>query len=94
MPYSSQAPPYYSSTPIGNENVLNVGLHEFPEFSTQMALGGMSGGHETTSNAKDSTPARRKSPNWTTDQNLVLISGWIKYGTNNVVGRNKKSDSY
>jgi hypothetical protein len=94
VPYSSKAPPYYSSTPMRNKNILNVGLHEFPEFSTQMALGGMSGGHEATSNAKDSTPARRKSPNWTTDQNLVLISGWIKYGTNNVVGRNKKSDSY
>jgi hypothetical protein len=79
---------------MGNENVLNVGLHEFHEFSTQMALGSMSGGHETTPNAKDSTHARWKSPNWTTDQNLVLISGWIKYGTNNVVGRNKKSDSY
>ena len=29
---------------MGNENVLNVGLDEFPEFSTQMALGAMSGG--------------------------------------------------
>jgi len=26
MPYSSQAPPYYSSTPMENENVPNVGL--------------------------------------------------------------------
>jgi len=39
MPYSSEAPPYYSSTPMGNQNVPNVGLDEFPEFSTQMALG-------------------------------------------------------
>jgi hypothetical protein len=45
VPYSSKAPPYYSSTPMRNKNILNVGLHEFPEFSTQMALGGMSGGH-------------------------------------------------
>jgi hypothetical protein len=25
---------------------------------------------------------------------LVLISGWIEYGTDSVVGRNQKSDSY
>ncbi|ONK61534.1 uncharacterized protein A4U43_C08F30960 [Asparagus officinalis] len=77
MPYSSQAPPYYSSTPMGNENVQNVGANEFPEFSTQMALGGMSGGHEATPNPEDSTPARRKSPRWTTEQNLAqeLYSG-------------------
>ena len=62
MPYSSQASPYYSSTPMGNENVLNVGLDEFPEFSTQMALGGMIGGHEATRKTKDSTPAHRKTP--------------------------------
>jgi hypothetical protein len=78
---------------MGNENSPNVDF-EFPEFSTQMALGGMIGGHEATPNANDSTPARRKNPNWNTDQNLVLISGWIKYGTNSVVGRNQKSDSY
>jgi hypothetical protein len=35
----------------------------------------MSGGHEATPNAKGSTHAHWKSPNWTTDQNLVLISG-------------------
>ncbi|KAK2436024.1 hypothetical protein QL285_021040 [Trifolium repens] len=38
MSYSSQAPPYYPSTPTGNEKNLNVGLHECPEFSTQMTL--------------------------------------------------------
>ncbi|CAI8591647.1 unnamed protein product [Vicia faba] len=94
MSYSSQAPPYYSSTPMGNENFPNVVLDEFPDFSTQMALGGMSGGHGATPNVEDSTPVRQKSPKWTTGQNLVLISGWIKYGTDNVVGRNQKSDSY
>jgi hypothetical protein len=62
MPYSSQASLYYSSTPTGNENVLNVGPREFPEFSSQMALGGMSSGHEATPNAKDSTSTHRKSP--------------------------------
>ncbi|CAI8591430.1 unnamed protein product [Vicia faba] len=94
MSYSSQAPPYYSSTPMGNENVPNIGLDEFPDFSTQTTLGGMSGGYGATPNAKDSTYVRRKSPKWTTDQNLVLISGWIKYGTDSVVGNNQKSDSY
>jgi hypothetical protein len=62
MPYSSQTPPYNSSTPMGNENVLNVGLDEFSEFSTQMALGGMICGYEATQNAKDSTLARQKKP--------------------------------
>ncbi|XP_058783410.1 uncharacterized protein LOC131658093 [Vicia villosa] len=94
MSYSSQAPPYYSSTPKENENVPNVRLDEFPEFSTQTALGGMSGGHEATPNTEDSTHVRRKSPKWTTGQTLILISGWIKYGTDSVVGRNQKSDSY
>jgi hypothetical protein len=60
-----------------NENILNVELREFPEFSTQMTLGSMSGGHEATPNAKDSNHASRKNPNWTTEQNLVLISEWI-----------------
>jgi hypothetical protein len=75
MPYSSQAPPYYPSTPMGNENVLNVVLHEFPEFSTQITLGSMRCGSEATPNANDSNSARRKNPNRTTEQNLVLISG-------------------
>ncbi|XP_058725999.1 glutathione S-transferase T3-like [Vicia villosa] len=94
MPYSSQTPPDYSSTPMRNENISNVGVDEFPEFSTQMDIGAMRGGQGATPNADDSTPIRRKSPKWTTDQNLVLISGWIKYGTDSVVGRNQKSDSY
>ncbi|XP_058733879.1 uncharacterized protein LOC131605551 [Vicia villosa] len=89
--YSSQTPPYYSSTPTGNEIVPIVELDEFP---TQVTLGAMSGGQGATPNAEDSTPVRRKNPKWSTDQNLVLISGWIKYGTDSVVGRNQKSDSY
>jgi len=48
MSYSPQAHSYYSSIPMGNENVMNVGLDEFPEFSTQMALGGMIDVHEAT----------------------------------------------
>ncbi|XP_058783304.1 glutathione S-transferase T3-like [Vicia villosa] len=41
MPYSSQTPPDYSSTPMRNENISNVGVDEFPEFSTQMDIGAM-----------------------------------------------------
>ncbi|CAI8602047.1 unnamed protein product [Vicia faba] len=62
MSYSSQAPPYYSSTPIENENVPNVGLDEFSDFSTEIALGGMNGGHEATPNAEDSTPVKKSQP--------------------------------
>ncbi|CAI8604815.1 unnamed protein product [Vicia faba] len=54
----------------------------------------MSGDHGATPNAEDSTPVRQKIPKLTTDQNLVIISGWIKYGIDSVVGRNQKSDSY
>ncbi|CAI8616806.1 unnamed protein product [Vicia faba] len=53
MSYSSQKPPYYSFTPMENENVSNVGLDEFPDFSIQTALGGMSDGHGATPNAED-----------------------------------------
>ena len=77
-----------------NENVVNVGASEFPEFSTQMSLGGTGGVNEATPHAEDSTRTRRKSPKWSTEQNLVLLSGWIKYGTDSIVGRNKKSESY
>ena len=41
MSYSSQ-PPAYSSTPTDNEIAQNVGATEFPEFSTQVTLGGVS----------------------------------------------------
>ncbi|KAG7578909.1 Harbinger transposase-derived protein [Arabidopsis thaliana x Arabidopsis arenosa] len=93
MSYSSQAPSY-SSTPMGNETNTNVRATEFPEFSTQMALGGMSGVHEAIRNEEDSTPTRPRSSKWTTEQNWVLLSGWIKYGTDSIVGRNQKGDSY
>lgn len=45
-------------------------------------------------NADDSAQACRRSPKWTTDQNLVLLSEWIKYGTDSIVGRNQKSKAY
>lgn len=52
------------------------------------------GVNETTPNAEASTPFRKKSPNWTTAQNLVLFKGWIKYGTDSVIEKNKKSEAY
>ncbi|KAL0834979.1 hypothetical protein Bca101_086868 [Brassica carinata] len=59
-----------------------------------MTLGGISGVNEATLGADSSASATRKSVKWTTEQNLVLLSGWIKYGTNSVVGRNQKSESF
>ncbi|XP_048619623.1 uncharacterized protein LOC106426491 [Brassica napus] len=93
MSYSSQ-PPAYSSTPTDNEIAQNVGATEFPEFSTQVTLGGVSEANEATPRADTSTPATRKSVKWTTEQNLVLLSGWIKHGTDSVVGRNQRSESF
>ena len=95
MPYPSQGTPPNIYMPMGNENVPNVGTGAFPEFSTQMTLGGMTGDTEVTATAEEDVPnVRKKSARWTTEQNLVLLSGWIKYGTNSVVGRNQKSEQY
>ncbi|XP_013617288.1 PREDICTED: glutathione S-transferase T3-like [Brassica oleracea var. oleracea] len=93
MQYFSQTPPL-SSTPTSDENVLRA--TEFPEFYNQIGLGGMSGASEPISDANANEPAqaRRKIPKWTTNQNLVLLSGWIKYGTDSIVGRNQKSEAY
>ncbi|RID65614.1 hypothetical protein BRARA_D00798 [Brassica rapa] len=74
MSYSSQ-PPTYSSTPKDKKIASNVGATEFPEFSTQMTLGGISGVNEATLGADSSASATRKSVKWTTEQNLVLLSG-------------------
>ncbi|AES61629.2 glutathione S-transferase T3 [Medicago truncatula] len=45
---------------------------------------------------EDTTPKSKKNqqPSWNTEQNLVLISGWIKYGICSVVGRNQTSEPY
>ena len=59
-----------------------------------MTLGGINGGNEATPGADNSTHATRKNIKWTTEQNLVLLSGWIKYGTYNIVGRNQNSESF
>ena len=74
MQYFSQTPPL-SSTPTGDENAPKA--TEFPDFFTQVALGGMSDVSEPIpdANADDSAQARRRSPKWTTDQNLVQLSG-------------------
>jgi len=93
MSYPSQAPPYFP-TPTCNETDSNLGATDFPEFSTQMALGGISNIHEALRDAEDSTPARRRSPKWTNDQNLVLLSGWIKFGTDSIIGKNQKGETY
>ena len=80
----SQTPPF------------NDGAPEFPGFSTQMTIGGMTTANEVTPNSEDSTPKSRKNytPAWNTEQNLVLISGWIKFGTNSIVGKNQKGETY
>jgi len=81
---------------MGNGNFSSVGAPEFPEFSSQIILGGMTGANEVTQNPEDSTPNRKKNqqPAWNTKQNSVLISGWIKYETSSVVGRNQKGETY
>ncbi|WJX87761.1 hypothetical protein P8452_69919 [Trifolium repens] len=72
------------------------GAPEFSGFSTQIIIGGMTVANEVTPNSEDSTHKSRKNhtPAWNTAQNLVLISGWIKFGTNSVVGRNQKGETY
>jgi len=94
--YPSQTPMFNAYMSMGNENVPSVGAPEFLEFSTQITLGGITGANEVTPNPEDSTPNRKKNqqPTWTTEQNLVLISGWIKYGTTSVVRRNQKDNTY
>ncbi|XP_057432754.1 uncharacterized protein LOC130725553 [Lotus japonicus] len=96
MRYPSQTPPFSGYMPMVNENFSSVDAPEFPEFSTQMTLGGMTAANQVTSNQEDSTPKRKKilSPTWNTAQNLVLISGWIKCGTRSVVGKNQKGETF
>ncbi|XP_024642283.1 glutathione S-transferase T3 [Medicago truncatula] len=56
----------------------------------------MTRANEATPIPEDSTPKSKKTqqPAWNTEQNLVLISGWIKYGTCSVVGRNQTDKAY
>ena len=96
MRYPSQTPPFNGYMPMGNENFPSVGTSQFPEFSTQITPGGMTVSNEVTPSPEDSTPRSKKSkePAWNTEQNLVLISAWIKYGTDSVVGRNQRGETY
>jgi len=82
--------------PMENENFPSVGASEFPEFSTQMTPGGMAVANEVTPNPEDSTPKSKKNqqPAWNTEQNLVLISVWIKFWTSSVVRRNQRGKTY
>jgi len=94
MRYPSQTPPFNGYMPMVNENFQSVG--EFSEFSTQINRGGMTRANEVTPIPEESTPKSKKNqqPPWNTEQNLVLISGWIKYGTCSVVGRNQTGEAY
>ncbi|GAA0156390.1 hypothetical protein LIER_13902 [Lithospermum erythrorhizon] len=84
----------YANTTFASQN-LNVESTEIPEFSTQMTLGGMSCANaETPQNDEETRRTRKKNIKWTTEQNLVLHSGWIKFGTDSVIGRNQKGDTF
>jgi len=90
MRYSSQTPPFNGYMLMENEKFSGVGASQFPEFSTQITPSGMTVANEVTQDLEDSTPKSKKSkePAWNTQQNLVLISALIKFGTSSVVGRN------
>ncbi|KAL9662813.1 hypothetical protein QQ045_027647 [Rhodiola kirilowii] len=84
MQYPSQGPSYNPYMSMGNETVPNVGATEFPEFSTQMAIGDMTSANEVTPNVEEDVPnARKKSPRWTTEQNLVNHFNYI----NKILGK-------
>ena len=96
MGYPSQTPPFNGYMPMVNENFPSVGASEFLEFSTQITPGGMTRANEAAPNPEDLTPKSKKNQQlaWNTQQNLVLISAWIKFGTSSVVGRNQTSEAY
>ena len=95
MRYPSQTPPFNGYMSMENKNFPCVGAFEFPEFSTQITPGGMASANEVTPNPEDSTPKSKKNqqPAWNTEQKLVLISAWIKFGTSSVVGRNQRGET-
>jgi hypothetical protein len=74
--------------------IFRVG--EYPEYSTQINRGGVTRANEVTPIPEDTTPKSKRNlqPAWNTEQNLVLISGWIKFGTSSVVGRNQTGEAY
>ena len=81
MRYQFQTPQFNGYMQMVNENFQSVGAPEFLKFSTQITLGGMTRVNEVTPNSEDSTPKSKKNqqPAWNTEQNLVLISVWIKF---------------
>jgi hypothetical protein len=54
--------------PMVNGNLLSGGAPEFPEFSTQITIGGMIVANEVTPNSEDSTSKSKKNqqPAWNT----------------------------
>lgn len=94
MGYPSQTPQFNGYMSMVNENFQSVG--EYPEYSTQINRGGMTRANEIIPIPEDTTPKSKRNPQpvWNTEQNLVLISGWIKFGTCSVVGRNQTSEAY
>ncbi|XP_024636454.1 glutathione S-transferase T2-like [Medicago truncatula] len=79
MGYPSQTPPFNGYMSMVNDNFQNVG--EYPEYSTQINRGGMTRANEVIPIPEDTTPKSKRNPQpgWNTEQNLVLISGWIKF---------------
>ncbi|KAL6570760.1 hypothetical protein OROGR_000310 [Orobanche gracilis] len=90
------SPPFTGYTPNPNENFHRVSPPEFPGFSTQINLGGTSAANEDSPTEEDSTSMSKKTTSlaWSTQEDIVLISGVIKFGTDAVVGRNQKGEAY
>lgn len=87
---------YNPYTSMGNENVSHSGATEFPEFSTQVTLDDDTPTPEDLAipTGEGSSAPRKKNHKWTTSENLVLLSGWMKFGTDSIIGRGQKGDSY
>ncbi|PNX71202.1 hypothetical protein L195_g027073 [Trifolium pratense] len=96
LPNPSQTPPFNGYMPMVNANVSSGGASEITEFSTHINLDGTTFANQVTSNSDDSTPKskKKKEQPWNTEHNLVLISGWIKFSTDSIVGRNQKGETY
>jgi hypothetical protein len=96
LPNPSQTLLFNGHMPMVNANVSSGDASEIPEFSTQINLDGTTFANQVTPNSDDSTPKskKKKEQPWNTEHNLVLISGWIKFSTDSIVGRNQKSEAY
>lgn len=87
---------HFSSNPTGDVIILITKTSEFPKFPMKIVFGRTNSVNETISNAHvyDSAHARLKSPKWTTDEHLVLLNRWTKYGIYNIININQKSEAY